>query len=395
MTSLTLQTLQDSLRQIQWSVHIRSFGRTAAQRAILTPLLAALGVKPLRVDDLTDMLRLRRGKVFAVRWDLTTGSVGFKQPVMASLLLFHLWKRRAPVDRVNTLLDGGNVNTSLALGYLAARMNVSAEHVLSRHFPEDVRTYMLRHGGSRLRLIEAPPSTLGKEREFYAFLLEWLRTSDRRRTHLCLWHAKYSGIATRWMGEAFAESWQEMPDDIVMGLGSGSTLLGYAIPLKSRFAGKPRIVVAEHALSPLVRWVPMIANLVGQKGCCNISAEYRRPLNPIPHMVLGPHYDEVNPLLPRDVLSSIGAVIRYSDAAWQQVSHDAQTVRLSVGNSSAANLAVSRHLASQGRTVFTFLYESMREFYVGKPTDAAVSKQKSSPSNVSAMSTAVPLTRAS
>jgi cysteine synthase len=54
----------------------------------------------------------------------------------------------------------------------------------------------------------------------------------------------------------------------------------------------------------------------------------------------------------------------YSDAAWQDVSIMCREAGVPVGNSSAANLAVSRFLAQKGRTVFTFLYEPLREFYL-------------------------------
>ncbi|MBM4065200.1 MAG: PLP-dependent lyase/thiolase [Planctomycetes bacterium] len=363
---MKLIDLQKSVQELPRLTDIRQFGRSPEQRAVLEPLLTHLGVKPVRVDDVTNMLGLNRGRVFAIRWDITSGEMGFKQPVMSSLLLFHLWRRRTLLSNVQVLIDAGNVNTSLALTHLAASLDLRAEHILSRHFPEDIRSYMLKHGHDSLTLIEAPPSKTGKEREFYSFLLELMRDVTRRRTHLCLWHAKYSGVATRWMGEAFSESWQVMPDDIVLGLGSGSTLEGYAIPLKQRFNNTPRIVVAEHQHSPLVSGKPVIANLfVNSDKQPQDFKEYRQsPTDAIPHMVLGPHYDEINPLISGDGLAQISAVVRYSDLGWQEISLNCRLADMPIGNSSAANLAVARYLASQGRIVFTFIYEPLRDFYI-------------------------------
>lgn len=362
---MTLTDLQKSVKKLPPLADIRQFGRSASQRAILEPLMSELGVKPIRIDDVTRRLGLSQGKVLALRWDITTGETGFKQPVMCALLLFHLWRRRGSAGDVSVLTDGGNVNTALAMSYLASQLGLQAEHVLSRHFPDDIRAYMLAHGHGCLKLIEAPPSRLGREKEFYAFLLEMMRDPSRRSMHLCLWHAKYSGIATRWMGETFAESWEIAPDDIVMGLGSGSTLEGYAIPLKERFGGKPRIVVAEHLDSRLICDAPLVADLSKGMGKRSQHAdEFRAPPQAVPHMVLGPHYDDVNPLLPGCDLANIGAIVRYSDPVWQEASHHCRQNGMSVGNSSAANLAVARHLASDGRTVFTFIYEPLRDFYV-------------------------------
>mgnify|MGYP001576787235 CR=1 FL=1 len=232
-----------------------------------------------------------------------------------------------------------------------------------------------------LQLIEAPPSRLGREREFYAYLFELMQDARRRRSHLCLWHAKYSALATLWMGEAFADTWDLMPDDIVLGLGSGSTLGGYAIPLKVRFNSRPRIVVAEHARSALLWNCPLVADLSSQGTRENGARHYRRAPASVPHMVLGPHYDEVNPLLPSSTLSQIDGVVRYSDNTWQEASQQCIAAGMQVGNSSAANLAVARSLAQTGRTVFTFIYEPLRDFYLtaGNSGDALADSPGNTP----------------
>lgn len=373
---MNLVNLQKAVQELPRLTNMQQFGRSAAHRAVLEPLMTKLSVLPNRVDEITGALGLSRGRVFAVRWDITTGETGFKQPVMSSLLLFHLWRRRAVASEVQVLTDGGNVNTCLALSFLAACLGLRVEHILSRHFPEDIRRYMREHGHGCMKLMEAPPARMGKEREFYAYLLDMMRDPKRRRTHLCLWHAKYSGIATRWMGEVLAESWNTMPDDIVLGLGSGSTLEGYAIPMKARFDMNPRIVVAEHQQSRLVCDAPKVADLSSNYGKqSEFSNEFRLPPASVPHMVLGPHYDDVNPFLPADDLARIDAVVRYSDAVWQDASRACRLAGMPVGNSSAANLAVARYLASKGRTVFTFIYEPLREFYVERETDGQVSRE--------------------
>ena len=229
---MNLNYLQRELRLLSPPTATERFGHDPSERNVLQQLLSELGVLPPRVDDLTNLLGLKKGRIFAVRWDLTTHGVGFKQPVVTALLLFHLWRRRSPAHEIHTIIDGGNVNTCLALSFVAAQLGLRAQHVLSRLFPKDVHEYLLARGSKGLELIVAPARNVGREREFYSFLFSLMQKLRREKKYLCLWHAKYSGPAVRWMGRSLAESCGVVPDDIVAGLGSGSTIVGYSIPMR-------------------------------------------------------------------------------------------------------------------------------------------------------------------
>lgn len=359
---MNLVSLQNALRDLPQS---GDFGRVTEPievRALLGSLLAGLSVNMPPVEDLTERIGLRRGKVLAVRWDLSAGEVGFKQTVSSALVLFHLWKReRAAL--CTTIIDGGNVNTALSLAFLADRLELQAEHVLSRHFPADIRDYIRRVGGSRLRLISAPKTYLGMEREFYAHLLELMRDPSRRRSHLCLWHAKYSGVANAWLGRTLAERIDGPIDDVVVSVGSGSTLEGYAVPIQEHFGGVPRIIAAEHHRSRLLNGINVVTDLTGRIEPVGPLGRFRGPPAAVPHIVLGPHYQELNPLLKNTVTARIAGVAVYDDPAWQRMSITCQDSNIHLGNSSAANLACAADLASRGRTVLTFLYEPLRSFY--------------------------------
>src|SRR6185369_6279205 len=169
---MKLTDLYQMVRQLPAPTDLRHFGNDALQGELLEYMLRQLGVQPTQVDEISDALELERGRVFAVRWDLTVGEAGFKLPVMASLLLYHLWRRKSSPEDIRMLCDGGNINTALALGHLAKRLGLHAEHVLSRHFPEFIRSYLRDRGGNDLTLIEAPATRLGKEREFYSHLVK-------------------------------------------------------------------------------------------------------------------------------------------------------------------------------------------------------------------------------
>ena len=74
--------------------------------------------KQPRIDDVSQILTLTRGRVFAVRMDLLGEETGLKQPVVAGLIA----RSVARVRNVDTLdkkigfIDGASVSTALAMG---------------------------------------------------------------------------------------------------------------------------------------------------------------------------------------------------------------------------------------------------------------------------------------
>jgi cysteine synthase len=129
-------------------------------------------------------------------------------------------------------------------------------------------------------------------------------------------------------------------------------------------------VVAEHELSPILAATPVIGRLKGDSAARELQSLYRLPTEHVPHWILGPHYDELNQLLPPGDTAQIDSVVRYDDATWQSMSQRGIRTGMSVGNSSAANLAVAEAIANQGRTVLTFLYEPLRPFYLRSKREA-------------------------
>jgi cysteine synthase len=357
MANEFLIDLQRGLRSLD-----ARFGTSSAHRSATLSLMNAWEVPFPEIEDVTELIGCRNGAIHAIRWDKSCGTVGFKLPVMISLLVYHLLRSTTKVETLQGIIDGGNVNTALALGFLGRKLELPVEHVLSRHFPEDVRNYVLQKAGSFLSLRIAPQSDCGKEVEFYSHLIALMRARPTRGRRLCLWHAKYGGRAIEWMGRLVAERLAVPPDDVVLGLGSGATLEGVAIPIKEKFRMAPRIVVAEHVKSRLVTWVPRVLELFG--ATTDDSARFRVPPSSIPHSVIGPHYDDINPLLRKNHLDQVDRVAVFDDSAWQRMATLCLKKGLGVGNSSAANLAVSAELASKGRSVVTCIYEPLRSFYL-------------------------------
>jgi malate/lactate dehydrogenase len=82
--------------------------------------------------------------------------------------------------------------------------------------------------------------------------------------------------------------------------------------------------------------------------------------------VIGPHFDEINPLLSQESQDQIDIVMQYKESDWQSISNYVKDKNMPVGNSTAANLACATTLANQGRTVLTIIFEPRRFFYEKK-----------------------------
>ncbi len=82
----------------------------------------------------------------------------------------------------------------------------------------------------------------------------------------------------------------------------------------------------------------------------------------LPHTVIGPHYEEINPLLSRESIKRVSGVIQFNEVQWQATQTFLAQKSISVGNSSAANVSVAWRLANQGQQVLTVVFEPFREF---------------------------------
>jgi len=319
------------------------------------------------LENISDILELKKGNVFAIRLDKSYGITGFKKPVIASLILKRLIEASKRKEYNKKWIDGGNVNSSLALAYFAKKFEGEATYIMSRFFPEYIINYIKEISENGIEIIQAPNLKLGVERDFYQFLLNLVRTDEKFKNYQPLWHAKYSGEYSKFLGEDIIECLDFIPDYIVLVVGAGSTLEGQAIPIKLNFESRPKIVVPEHYESSLLKKIrPNIENIneISTNEKLN-SNWFSSPPQGLPHSVIGPHYDEINPLLKPSVINLIDCVYMYDELNWKEMSIKCYENGLEIGNSSAANLYVSKQLAEKGYKVLTFIYEPFREFYHG------------------------------
>ena len=353
---------------------VRSGRNCQRTRDIHTLLMADARVREILeieipvIADVSEILEVSAGKVLAVRMDEAYGITGFKKPVIASLILKRLVEAVVRRRKQNTKwMDGGNVNSSLALAYYAKKFGGKATYVMSRFFPDYVLDYIRDVSEKSIDLIRAPNLSLGIERDFYRHLVDLIRNDSTYRTFQPLWHAKYGGTYTRCLGKELANKLNVCPDYIVTAIGAGSNLVGHAIPIRERFRNVPRIVVPEHSRSRLLNTqnTTQSAESTTARQKAFPSNWFSRPPNGIPHYVIGPHYDEINPLIGVEALACIGGVFGYADEDWMQMSFDCGSRGMEIGNSSAANLVAAKRLAREGRTVLTFIYEPFRSIYKG------------------------------
>lgn len=356
-----VQATHDSLQQNE-----RGYWHNVFRRAVRSPAIRRLidwSLPP--IDDVTDQIGVSRGRVLTVRLDSFGRGIGHKIPVVGGLLLRSVAKSLRRPALIEGLIDGGNVSTGLALGHFAKKFELRARLVVSRYFPDDMLRYVESASDGRLTTTRAPRANVGREREFYKYLRDIMRDRRKRKGLSCLWHAKYGGMVLRPLGEMLASTMEEMPQTIVLPIGAGATLQGWALPIHERFGHEPRIAVVEHELCPLFELCPKNISFVSSRFLKPRDNEWLRgPPAGIPHLVLGPHYDELNPCIDERVLSTVDRVVRYSEAQWKSMATICRDNGLSVGNSSAVNLLVARFLAEQdGGTILTFIYEPLRDFY--------------------------------
>lgn len=319
------------------------------------------------ITNLSDKLELNSGKIDAIREDLFEKGIGLKKPVVGSLLVRHLIQMYRAKRIPEGIIDGGNVNTGLALSYFANKFHIKAALVHSRYFPDYIKSYLKKNSSGNLDLIEAPALNMGREREFYKYLVNIVRSDPLYRNFICLWHAKYSGRSILPLGKKLADSIKQCPDFIVLTLGAGSTLEGIALPIKKKFQGKPKLIIIEHEYSPLLRKTQFkelsFDFMLSKKFSDNWIVT---PPKGIPHAVLGPHYDDTNPLLNKSILEEVDYIFSYTDKQWKWMASYCRNNNLSIGNSSSANLVVSRAIAECKYNVLTVIYEPFRPFYEKK-----------------------------
>ena len=325
-----------------------------------------------KVSDLTETLQIEnKGRLYAIRFDLNLGVNNHKKQVCAGLILRRILQGRLS-GKKDTLIDGGNYNSASALKYYTQMLGLKGVYIMSRLFLQ--RRDIIDSLESDNFKIEIAPENKSKslEIEFYDYLYRRMKDPSFSQNKVCLWHAKHSGKAMYPFGIEIAESLKVAPDCIISCLGAGSTLEGTQIAIQDycleKKLEKPEILIAEHELSPLFAKLfnfsqAQLPAWLIEEFKDKIKPEEYLEVNGLPHIVIGPHYQEINPLLSRTALSRIDKVIQYSESDWMITRAYLEAKGIYIGNSSAANIAASLELANQGKKVLTVIFEPFRWFY--------------------------------
>lgn len=332
-----------------------------------------LDLKKYQISNLTDILKIENGgKLYALRMDLNNNVDNHKKPVVAGLILRRVLQGRLPKKGIDTLVDGGNYNSAKALKYYSERFNMKGLYFMSRLFLQ--KPNIIEKLESSNFQIKIAPLVKNKpiEREFYEYLFQNMKNEKFKENKICLWHAKYGGKAMYPFGMEIAESLTEAPDYIVSCLGAGSTLDGFQLAIQDYYIqngiSSPSIILGEHELSPLfakfIKTNPSTGSPKIVKSDKNeISSNYYSRIKGLPHLIIGPHYDEINPFISKQSISRIDEVHQYSSKDCITMQKYLMKNNISIGNSSAANLNVSANIANQGKNVLTIIFEPFREFY--------------------------------
>jgi len=362
----------DALQERVGDMLAVEFGETEEDRLFL--LLSDERIRELidwripLVSDVSGLLAVTRGSVQSVRMDKLGEASNLKKPIVAGLIVLLAAGGRFARRGIRWLTDAGNMNTGYALRYYCRRFGLGAHYIMSRYFPDDV-VALLREDGVIIE--KAPPRVgVGIEREFYSHLFDRMRQAEFRRDKVCLWHAKNGGKVARVMARMLVDRLTSPPTLMVVSLGSGASLQ-MMIEVRRLVNQSATIIVVEHEDSPLLagnglRWLG--ADEIDLRWNYDI-AECRARLRSsgstrIPHCVIGPHYEEVNPFLSDEDLREVNLVQLYSERQWPVWSSYLHEVGLDVGNSSAVHLMIAAHFANQGHNVLTMIAEPQRSYYL-------------------------------
>jgi len=291
--------------------------------------------------------------------------IGLKLPVVAELILRQLIRKADKPERIATIqgfIDGGSVNTGLAMGYYAQRLGLRNVLVTSHVMPRDVLDYVAERSSGHLEIIQDVSSDhLSPE---VSLTKHFMNVRKNYPNHIPLFHSLHSWVVLRPLGDKIADGLNEKPDSIVLSLGAGATLGGIAVPIKKKFGGDPRIIVNEHEECPLlnVQEIPIDATY----DFSDYDTDWiREPPKGKKTIIVGPHEFDLSQSLDPNILNQVGGVVRYADRRWRQMASHCRKKGLSTGHSGAANLYVSKTLAEQhGSTVLTVIVEPLRDFYL-------------------------------
>jgi len=343
------------------------------KRAIKIPeVLKILDLELPPITDLSETLGLKPISVMAIRMYLNKGVDNHKKFVVAGLILRGVLMGLIPNKKRDTLIDGGNFNSASALKFYAKRFGMKGVYIMSYLFPDHIINLLEGKDFTVIKVPHQQKYDKMREREFYEFLYNKMREPEFRKNKFCLWHAKHGGEVEYPFGKELAKKIPASINCSVSCLGAGSTLEGIQIPIQDFFKenslSPPKIFIAEHEISPL--FVKEIRKMEPPRDIippANKNKESYICVPELPHLVIGPHYDEINPLLSKASIKRVDAVIQYSEDDWQSTQARLKSYGMSVGNSSAANISVAWRLANQGYKVLTVIFEPFRKFLTKSP----------------------------
>ncbi len=316
------------------------------------------------IEDISDKLPLSQGKVYALRMDLNPGVDNHKKHVVGWLILRNILDGFITEQHKKTLTDGGNFNSAKALRYYTEKFDLQWLYIMSRLFPDDIINFLKTDQFN----IERAPKDLSVEieREFYGYLYaKFQKDSSFRNSHIPLWHARHWWEVMKPFGEQIANALNFTPDYLVSGLWAWTSLEWVQMPIKA--TTNAQIVIAENIESPL--FAKMKYTLDKADIPHEIKITDNRIFNKIewvPHLVIGPHYDAINPLLSQTSQNQIDIIMQYDENNRQSISKYVRDKDMPVWNSTAANLACATTLANRWNIVMTIIYEPRRFFYEKK-----------------------------
>jgi cysteine synthase len=312
-----------------------------------------------------DLPNVGKEKIFAIDFSYENKSSHLKTPIFGGLLLLQILQGRLNKNS-NLLVEAGGLNTGFALKHLSEKFDIESKFFTSRYLPEKILDYIK---ADRLSIIKSEKDNrLGIEEEFYIFFIKEFLKLKKIKNVVPLWHIKNSFLVGEILAEEIFNDNKELikkVDMTVTGVGSGTSLC-MLNELKLLSENNFDIIVSEHEKTPILRTnkneIKPEKNIISGNFNKHFSDFTESGNGRVPHSVYGPHYEKINNKIPNRIISNINGVSIYSDEEWKEISLLMESKKNMIGNSSSANLAVSKKLSIDGKNILTFIYEGKRDY---------------------------------
>jgi len=233
----------------------------AIERCLLDPTVQKiLRVNRPELTDYSELLGLRRGRVYGIEYRLMGPTGSHKDLMVGALIVAQVMARALPREGIDTLTDAGFFNSALATKFYSAHFGLKGTYFIQDSTPLNLLDDLQDENFEVVRVpVPVPESGIDKKNETYLALLRRFHKDPNfltRARHLG--HAEIGFFAVMPYGRMLARLLAEKgirPSAMVTSVGAGTTMVGIGEQLHDQLGLE--LIVGEYAgLTPVRMKVP-------------------------------------------------------------------------------------------------------------------------------------------